>query len=378
MALKGIRVIEFGGLAPVPFCGMILSDFGANVIRVDRTKSFADTDCMGRGKKSIAIDLKQEEGLNIVHKMCSKADVLIEPFRPGVMERLGLGADRLLADNPRLVYAKINGFGQKGPLANKAGHDINYISMSGLLSYLGKKGEPPLQPVNLLADFAGGGLTCALGIVMALYERSISGKGQVVDNSMVEGSAYVGSWLSNSQKIPYIWGRERGDNTLDGGRAFYGVYETKDKKYISVGALEPQFFKELIKGLGLEHIEQTDDPEEMKKLFKDVFLTKSRDEWVYQFQNLDACVSPVLEPKEAAEHLHNVDNKTFLQDESGSYEPGPAPRLSRTPGVDKVLPQPVIGQQTLMIMREMGYSDSVIEKLLQSGVIEQNSKDSKL
>lgn len=378
MALKGIRVIEFGGLAPVPFCGMILSDFGANVIRVDRTKSFADTDCMGRGKQSIAIDLKQEEGLNIVHKMCSKADVLIEPFRPGVMERLGLGADRLLADNPRLVYARINGFGQKGPLAKKAGHDINYISMSGLLSYLGKKGEPPLQPVNLLADFAGGGLTCALGIVMALYERSISGKGQVVDNSMVEGSAYVGSWLSKSQKNPFIWGRERGDNTLDGGRAFYGVYETKDNKYISVGALEPQFFKELIKGLGLEHIKQTDDPEEMKKLFKDIFLTKSRDEWVYQFQNLDACISPVLEPKEAAEHLHNVDNKTFLQDESGSYEPGPAPRLSRTPGVDKVQPQPSIGQQTLMIMKEMGYSDSVIEKLLQSGVIEQNSQDSKL
>lgn len=378
MALKGIRVIEFGGLAPVPFCGMILSDFGANVIRVDRTKSFADTDCMGRGKQSIAIDLKQKEGLNIVHKMCSKADVLIEPFRPGVMERLGLGADKLLADNPRLVYARINGFGQKGPLAKKAGHDINYISMSGLLSYLGKKGEPPLHPVNLLADFAGGGLTCALGIVMALYERNISGKGQVVDNSMVEGSAYLGSWLSNSQKMPYIWGRERGDNTLDGGRAFYGVYETKDKKYISVGALEPQFFKELIKGLGLEHINQTDDPEEMKKLFKEVFLTKSRDEWVYQFQNLDACVSPVLEPKEAAEHLHNVDNKTFLQDTSGGYEPGPAPRLSRTPGVDKVLPQPVIGQQTLMIMKEMGYSDSVIEKLLQSGVIEQNSKDSKL
>ncbi|XP_063433081.1 alpha-methylacyl-CoA racemase-like isoform X2 [Mytilus trossulus] len=378
MALKGIRVIEFGGLAPVPFCGMILSDFGANVIRVDRTKSFADTDCMGRGKQSIAIDLKQKEGLNIVHKMCSKADVLIEPFRPGVMERLGLGADKLLADNPRLVYARINGFGQKGAVAKKAGHDINYISMSGLLSYLGKKGEPPLHPVNLLADFAGGGLTCALGIVMALYERNISGKGQVVDNSMVEGSAYVGSWLSNSQKMPYIWGRERGDNTLDGGRAFYGVYETKDKKYISVGALEPQFFKELIKGLGLEHINQTDDPEEMKKLFKDVFLTKSRDEWVYQFQNLDACVSPVLEPKEAAEHLHNVDNKTFLQDESGGYEPGPAPRLSRTPGVDKVLPQPVIGQQTLMIMKEMGYSDIEIEKLLQSGVIEQNSKDSKL
>ncbi|VDI78526.1 alpha-methylacyl-CoA racemase [Mytilus galloprovincialis] len=249
MALKGIRVIEFGGLAPVPFCGMILSDFGANVIRIDRTKSFADTDCMGRGKQSIAIDLKQKEGLNIVHKMCSKADVLIEPFRPGVMERLGLGADKLLADNPRLVYARINGFGQKGPLAKKAGHDINYISMSGLLSYLGKKGEPPLHPVNLLADFAGGGLTCALGIVMALYERNISGKGQVVDNSMVEGSAYVGSWLSNSQKMPYIWGRERGDNTLDGGRAFYGVYETKDKKYISVGALEPQFFKELIKGM---------------------------------------------------------------------------------------------------------------------------------
>lgn len=380
MALKGIRVIELAGLAPVPFCGMILSDFGASVIRidrVDRTKMFVNADRLGRGKQSIALDIKQKEGLDIVRKMCSKADVLIEPFRPGIMEKLGLGPDKLLSDNPKLVYARINGFGQNGPLSKKAGHDINYISMSGLLSFLGKKGDKPMHPVNLLADFAGGGLTCALGIVMALYERSISGKGQVVDNSMVEGSAYVGSWLWKSQDLRYIWGKERGGNTLDGGSAYYDTYETKDGKYVSIGALEPQFFQELLKGLELEGkgIHQTDDPEQMRKTFQEIFLTKTRDEWTHVFKDLDACFSPILEPQEAPHHLHNIANKTFLKNEKGEYEPGPAPRLSRTPGASQVLAQPSVGQHTVSIMRHLGYSDSDIDKLLKAGVIEQqNSK----
>lgn len=377
MALKGIRVVELAGLAPVPFCGMVLSDFGASVVRVDRTKTFVSSDRLARGKQSIAVDIKKPEGLDIVRKMCSRADVLIEPFRPGIMEKLGLGPERLLSDNPKLVYARINGFGQNGPLTKKAGHDINYISMSGLLSYLGKKGDKPSPPVNLLADFAGGGLTCALGIVMALYERTISGKGQVVDNSMVGGSAYIGSFLWRTQDIiPYMWGKERGDNLLDGGTAFYNTYETSDGKYVSVGALEPQFFNELLKGLGLEgKVNQTDDPEEMKKTFRDIFITKTRDEWTHIFKDLDACFSPILEPQEAPQHLHNIANKTFLKNEKGEYEPGPAPRLSRTPGIDQIHLEPVIGQHTVSIMKNTGYNDDEIERLLKAGVIEQtNSK----
>lgn len=378
MALKGIHVVELAGLAPVPFCGMVLSDFGASVVRVDRTKTFVSSDRLARGKQSIAVDIKKPEGLDIVRKMCSRADVLIEPFRPGIMEKLGLGPERLLSDNPKLVYARINGFGQNGPLTKKAGHDINYISMSGLLSYLGKKGDKPSPPVNLLADFAGGGLTCALGIVMALYERTISGKGQVVDNSMVGGSAYIGSFLWRTQDIiPYMWGKERGDNLLDGGTAFYNTYETSDGKYVSVGALEPQFFNELLKGLGLEgKVNQTDDPEEMKKTFRDIFITKTRDEWTHIFKDLDACFSPILEPQEAPQHLHNIANKTFLKNEKGEYEPGPAPRLSRTPGIDQIHLEPMIGQHTVSIMKNTGYNDDEIERLLKAGVIEQ--KNSKL
>ncbi|XP_069137807.1 alpha-methylacyl-CoA racemase-like [Argopecten irradians] len=378
MALKGIRVVELAGLAPAPFCAMILADFGAKVVRVDRVKSQMGTDRLGRGKQSVAVDLKKKDGVEVVRRMCSKADVVIEPFRTGVMEKLGLGPDRLLSDNPRLVYARLTGFGQQGPWSAKAGHDINYISLAGILGQLGRKGERPYPPINLLADFAGGGLTCAFGIAMALFERSVSGKGQVIDSNMVEGSAYVGTWLFSSRAMP-IWGKERGDNVLDGGSAFYDTYETKDGKYVSVGPLEPQFFNDLVKGLGMsEEVSQFDDPAEMRQKFKKVFLLKTRDEWDVVFDGLDACYSPVLDYNEAPLHPHNVHNKSFLKDAKGRYTPAPAPRLSRTPGVDQVYPTPRIGENTSEVLQEVGFSQAEISSFIRDCVVEDNKGSSKL
>lgn len=379
MALRGVKVIEFAGLAPVPFCGMILSDFGAKVIRIDRPHAF-DLDRQGRGKRSIAIDMKKKEGLRIVKQLCADADVLIEPFRAGVMEKLGLGPKTLLSENPRLVYARLTGYGQNGPMSTRAGHDINYIATSGVLSYLGRKGEKPHAPVNLLADFAGGGMTCALGIVMALYERSQSGQGQVIDSSMVEGSAYVANWLWKSHKLD-IWGKPRGENALDGGAPFYDTYETADKKYMAVGSLEPQFYVKLIQGLGLnldEYPQNMTDSNKLKQKFTKVFASKTQDEWTEIFKDTDACCTPVLEPGEAPLHPHNVTNKSFLQSTDGGFEPGPAPRLSRTPGVDRVLEAPRLGQHTVEILKELGFSGETIQKHIDSEVVLQRQNTAKL
>ena len=230
MALRGLKVIELAGLAPAPVCGMILSDFGAQVIRVDKMGNGLNYDVTARGKSSIALNLKKPEGVDILRKLCHSADVLIEPFRPGVMERLGLGPGPLTQENPKLIYARLTGFGQTGPYKYMAGHDINYLALSGVLSCLGRKTENPLPPVNLLADFAGGSFTCAMGIMAALLERSSSGQGQVIDSCMVEGAAYVGSWLFAMG--PHVWGKPRGENILDSGTHFYETYKTKDGKYL--------------------------------------------------------------------------------------------------------------------------------------------------
>ena len=230
MALRGLKVIELAGLAPAPVCGMILSDFGAQVIRVDKMGNGLNYDVTARGKRSIALNVKKPEGVDILRKLCQSADVLIEPFRPGVMERLGLGPGLLTQENPKLIYARLTGFGQTGPYKDMAGHDINYLALSGVLSCLGRKTENPLPPVNLLADFAGGSFTCAMGIMAALLERSSSGQGQVIDSCMVEGAAYVGSWLFAMG--PHVWGKPRGENILDSGTHFYETYKTKDGKYL--------------------------------------------------------------------------------------------------------------------------------------------------
>jgi len=276
MALKGFRVIELAGLAPAPFCGMILSDFGAQVTRVDRVSDGRDVDRLCRGKRSIALDIKNENGAKVFRRLCASADVLIEPFRKGVMEKLNLGPDILLKENTRLVYARLTGFGQDGPMASAAGHDINYVALAGVLSMFRRKDQKPFPPINIVADFAGGGMLCALGITMALLERERSGKGQVIDANMVEGSAYVSSWLYKSRDL-FVWGKPQGENLLDSGAHMYDTYQTRDGKYIAVGALEPQFYQQLVEGLGLTNDDLPDmmDFERNKEIFTKTFLKKN-------------------------------------------------------------------------------------------------------
>uniref|UniRef100_A0A8C9BGW7 Solute carrier family 45 member 2 n=1 Tax=Phocoena sinus TaxID=42100 RepID=A0A8C9BGW7_PHOSS len=249
MALQGVSVVELAGLAPGPFCGMVLADFGAQVVRVDRPGTRGDLSRMARGKRSLAVDLKQPRGAAVLRSLCARADVVLESFRPGVMEKLQLSPEILQRENPKLIYARLSGFGQSGRFSRVAGHDINYLALSGVLSRIGRSGEAPYAPLNLLADFGGGGLMCALGILMALFERTRSGKGQVVDANMVEGTAYLGSFLWKTQQTG-LWGQPRGQNMLDGGAPFYATYRTADGGFMAVGALEPQFYELLLRGLG--------------------------------------------------------------------------------------------------------------------------------
>ena len=329
-------------------------------------------DTVANGKKSISLNLKHREGVQILRKLCRKSDVLIEPFRSGVMESLDLGPDVLLKENPALIYARLTGFGQSGYYSKRAGHDINYISVSGLLSLFGRFNEKPAFPLNLAADFGGGGLICALGIVIALYERALTGHGQVVDANMVEGSAYLGSWLFRSRNMPYLC-NERGKNVLDGGAHFYEVYETKDKKYVSVGALEPQFYRELLEGLNLSEDEapQLGDFDNLKKVFTSRFLEKTQAEWCEIFDKLDACVFPVLSVDDAPVHPHNANNSSFVKVSDG-FVPNPAPRLSRHPdAVSKAVEEcPKRGEHTESVLRKLNYSDGDIKELEKAGVVE--------
>lgn len=305
-------------------------------------------------------------------KLCQNSDVLIEPYRPGVMEKLGLGPEVLLRENPKLIYARLTGFGGdgRGVYAPRAGHDINYIAVSGLLSMFGRKGEKPLAPVNLAADFAGGGMMCAFGICIALLERHRSGKGQVVDCAMVEGAAYVASWLYRSRDMP-IWGNPRGENMLDTGASFYDTYETKDGKFMSVGAIEPQFYLELLKGLKIDpnEISQFDDNQ---KLFTDAFKQKTQQEWCNVFDHIDACVFPVLEWDEAPHHEHNKARNVFLDPEksNGSVVPNPAPKLSRTPGKSSAqIPEQNPVDMALEILGELGMQRQELKELYEAEVL---------
>lgn len=305
-------------------------------------------------------------------KLCQNSDVLIEPYRPGVMEKLGLGPEVLLRENPKLIYARLTGFGGDGSgvYAPRAGHDINYIAVSGLLSMFGRKGEKPLAPVNLAADFAGGGMMCAFGICIALLERHRSGKGQVVDCAMVEGAAYVASWLYRSRDMP-IWGNPRGENMLDTGASFYDTYETKDGKFMSVGAIEPQFYLELLKGLKIDpnEISQFDDNQ---KLFTEAFKQKTQQEWCNVFDHIDACVFPVLEWDEAPHHEHNKARNVFLDPakSNGSVVPNPAPKLSRTPGKSSAqIPEQNPVDMALEILGELGMQRQEIKELYEAEVL---------
>lgn len=335
--LAGVKVVEIASLAPAPFGAMILADMGADVLRIERAGSHAGitppAGPLDRGRRSIALNLKEPVGVEVVLGLIGEADVFIEGFRPGVAERLGIGPEVILQRNPRLVYGRMTGWGQDGPLAARAGHDINYIAVAGALEPIGRAGQRPHAPQNLLGDFAGGGLMLALGIVSALFERANSGRGQVVDAAMVDGAALLTTFL-HGMRAGGLWGGERGTNALDGGAPFYDTYETSDGKFMAVGCVEPQFYAELVEILGVDdedlpfHLDAS-GWEQLKTLLGDAFRQRTRDEWAEIFADSDACVSPVLSPWEAHEHPHNRARNTFIEVD-GIIQPAPAPRFSRT------------------------------------------------
>jgi alpha-methylacyl-CoA racemase len=377
--LDDIKVIEMAGLAPSPYCGMLLSDFGADVTIVDRlTKGTPEIPYImkkspfDRGKKSMRVNLKSESGIKILNRMIEKADVLVEPYRPGVMESLGLGPDDALELNPGLVYARLTGWGQTGEFASMAGHDINYIALSGALSLFRRKGERPLPPANLLGDFAGGGMLCAMGILLALFERSRSGKGQIVDSAMLDGAANL-SVMFHGLLAHNLMSLDIGTNPLDGGAPFYQVYETADGQFMSVGAIEQRFYAELLAGLELDpgtlpHQFDMGKWPDMIERFAEVFKTKTRDQWTAIFQGKDACVAPVLNLDEVGEHPHNKERGVIV-DVDGVPQPAPAPKLSRTPGKASKAKGPK-GVNTEEILLELGYSDPQIKSFFKADVIE--------
>jgi alpha-methylacyl-CoA racemase len=377
--LEGIKVIEMAGLAPSPYCGMLLSDFGADVVIVDRLSKGAPEipnimtkNPFDRGKRSMRVNLKTDQGVGIVRKMIGSSDVLLEPYRPGVMEALKLGPDDALKLNPRLIYARLTGWGQSGPYSSMAGHDINYIALSGALSLFRRKGENPLPPCNILGDFAGGGMLCAMGILLALIERNNSGKGQVVDAAMVDGAANL-STLFYGLLANNLMSLDIGSNMLDSGAPYYQTYETADGKYMAVGAIEGRFYAELLEGLGLEpsSLPQQNDMKhwpEMMLRFAEVFKTRRRDEWAAIFKGKDACVAPVLELNEVGEHPHNQERELLISID-GATQPTPAPRLSRTPGMAMKAGSPR-GSNTRKILTELGYSTEENDKLFKKDIVE--------
>lgn len=374
--LAGLKVVELVGLAPAPFAATVLADYGAEVVRVDRAKPGFDVpvfprDPLSRSRRWIGVDTKSAEGRDIVLRMVDGADVLIEGYRPGVTERLGLGPDDCLSRNPRLVYGRITGWGQNGPLAQTAGHDINYIGLSGALEPIGRAGERPVPPLNLLGDFGGGGMLLAMGVMAALVERSVSGRGQVVDASMVEGSALLTAGLHGLRNIG-MFGRGRGSNMLDGGAPFYDTYETSDGGYVAVGAIEERFWTALLKVLELDPTSMADrlDPEQwpaVREVLASVIATRTRDDWAERAAGTDACLTPVLDPAEAAEHPHNVARGSFVTID-GDVQPAPAPRFSRSvtePPATPVEPR----SSTSEVLTELGYAQSDIDRLRTDGVI---------
>lgn len=333
--LNGIKVLEFAGIGPAPFCAMMLSDMGADVLRIDRKGEtrFGKFDITTRGRSSVAIDIKSPEDIKIVLKFIENADALIEGFRPGVMERLGLGPQDCCKRNEKLVYGRMTGWGQEGPLASAAGHDINYIALSGALHAIGRPGEPPVPPLNLVGDFGGGAMMLAFGLVCALFETQHSGKGQVVDAAMIDGVALLMSMMYGA-KSAGKWNNERGTNRLDGGAPFYSVYECADGKYISIGSLEPQFYALLLEKCGIDDHSFQDRLNvfkwpELKGKFAAIFKSKSRSEWCNLMEGTDVCFAPVLDMDEAPHHPHNQARKTFIEIDSVIH-PAPVPRFSRT------------------------------------------------
>ena len=377
--LSGLKVIEIAGIGPGPFCAMMLADMGAEVIRVDRSQAVRGgdpdappADVLNRGRRSIGVDLKHPDGRALVLDLVADADALIEGFRPGVAERLGIGPDDCLARNPALVYGRMTGWGQSGPYAHTAGHDINYIALAGALDPIGRAGGPPVPPLNLVGDFGGGGLMLAFGLVCALLESSRSGEGQVVDAAMVDGSAVLMT-MFHAFTAMGIWNDERGTNLLDTGAHFYDTYECADGKYVSIGSIEPQFYNQLLELTGLndeaEFTAQMDRSRwpELKVRLAEVMRTKSRDEWCQIMEGTDVCFAPVLSIKEAPLHPHNVERGTFVE-VAGVTQPAPAPRFSRT-SAEIQRPPAHAGQHTDEILADLGVDSDRVAQLREAGAI---------
>ena len=369
--LAGFRIVEFAGIGPAPMAAMLFADLGANVIRLDRLSPSGlgiDTptrfSLLTRSRPSVAIDLKRPEGITLAVDLIGKADALIEGFRPGIMERLGLGPQVALAQNPRLVYGRMTGWGQSGPLSQAAGHDLNYLALTGALAAIGRAGSKPTPPLNLAADFGGGALYLAFGMACAMVEAQRSGKGQVVDAAMTEGAAslmtaFYGLHAAGRHSL------ERGTNLLDSGSAIYEVYECADAQFISIAPIELKFREVLFERLGLPYT--TDDGKELRGKLESLFKTRTRDEWCSLLEGTDACFAPVLSMAEAPHHPHNVARGSFVEID-GVTQPGPAPRFSRTPSARPTAPQPS-GAGTRSALVDWGIGDEKIDELLASGVL---------
>jgi alpha-methylacyl-CoA racemase len=379
--LEGVTVIELAGIGPGPFAGMMLADMGADVIRIDRIPSAAGGSGLGallrndsivdRGRRSIALDLKDPRGVEIVLQLVARADILIEGFRPGVTEKLGLGPDACRARNAKLVYGRMTGWGQTGPLAQAAGHDLNYIAISGALHAMGPKDRPPAPPLNLVGDYGGGGMLLALGVVAALYEAQRSGLGQVVDAAMTDGAAVLMA-AQYGMAAKGFWRDERESNFLDGAAHFYGSYECADGRYVAIGPIEPQFYRELLEKCGVDDPHFTKQWERaewpaLKAKLAVMFKTRSRDAWCALLEGSEACFAPVLSMSEAPLHAHNAARATFVES-NGAMQPAPAPRFDRTPS-ELPPPAPAIGADGVDLLRATGRSESEIEALIEAGVL---------
>lgn len=376
--LAGFKIVEMGGIGPGPMCALLLADMGAEIIRIDRTQATGlgvHTDpkfnLLMRGRKSVAIDSKTKEGQQLILSLIEGADGLIEGFRPGVMERLGLGPDVVFAKNPKIVYGRMTGWGQDGPMAPAAGHDLNYIALSGALHAIGRKGEAPTPPLNLVGDFGGGALYLAMGLLAAMLEAQKSGEGQVVDVSMVDGAASLMTTFFGL-KAAGRWSDERGSNILDSGAHFYDVYETSDGKYVSIGSIETKFYDELLRLTGLD---KEDLPNQMdvsawpqlRKRFAEVFSAKTRDEWCEIMEGTDVCFAPVLSISEAPDHPHNIARGTFVEVD-GVVQPAPTPKFSRTKS-EIQSPPCAPGQHSQEVLLEWGISQEKIDNLMAGSIV---------
>ena len=379
--LHGVRILEIAGIGPGPFAAMMLADMGAEVVRVDRVQAVRDDatgphwDVMLRGRRNVALDLKHADGVETLLSLVERADVVIEGFRPGVMERLGVGPEVCLARNPKLVFGRMTGWGQEGPYASSAGHDINYIALAGALAHFGRAGEPPTPPLNMVGDFGGGGMLLAFGVVCALLEAQRSGKGQVIDAAMVDGSAVLMSMFWAYRNVGMFDEHARGVSLLDTGAHFYDVFECADGEWVSVGSIEPQFYALLLEKTGLtgdpEFTNQMDKTQwpTLKRKLAEVFKTKTQSQWNEIMEGTDVCYAPVLRMGEAAQHPHNVARNTFIE-VAGVTQPAPAPRYSRTT-TDLPTAPAHAGQHTRAVLGDWGVDSVRIDTLIASGAIRQ-------